>query len=61
MTTRHNVGGNCLRHSCEDRACDVCHDHDEPRGECSECCSACAAERAKERAVVAAKRREGRT
>lgn len=34
----------CTRNGCrEGEVCDVCHDHDEPRGECSECpkCGAC--------------------
>ena len=46
---RHTHDGNCWVESYGCRACgigilcDVCHDHDEPRGECSECepCVAC--------------------
>jgi hypothetical protein len=39
---QHNHSGNCFRksyvcHVCIPEYCDVCHDHDQPRGECSEC------------------------
>lgn len=45
----HTRTGNCWRyaHDCgecgPDVLCDVCHGHDEPRGDCSECehCPAC--------------------
>lgn len=47
----HAYNGNCWDphevYACaEDEACDVCRDHDEPRGECSACtrCDACDAE-----------------
>lgn len=49
----HDWLGNCWApeaiHDCDhcgDAACDVCHDHDEPRGECSECpeCPVCVVE-----------------
>lgn len=41
----HNDGGNCwsneATYECDvcgpGSLCDVCHDHDEPRGECSAC------------------------
>jgi hypothetical protein len=41
----HTNTGNCFTHgevyNCPECGhgvlCDVCHDHDEPRGECSEC------------------------
>ena len=54
MSVYHTNTGNC--HSdgntfnCTDcglgNVCDVCHDHDEPRGECSECepCEKCISE-----------------
>ena len=48
---RHNKRGNCwddaVVRSCRrcgtDSTCDVCHRHDEPRGDCSDCrrCEAC--------------------
>jgi hypothetical protein len=46
---RHNRLGNCTldEMACDecghDNICDVCHKHDEPRGECSQCnpCLAC--------------------
>jgi hypothetical protein len=40
---KHNLVGNCKKRIFECRACgvgnlcDVCHLHDEPRGECSQC------------------------
>lgn len=36
-------GKKCPVEYCGMENCDVCHDHDEPRGECSECepCKAC--------------------
>jgi hypothetical protein len=47
----HNPTGNCWKqpdpYECHDcgkgNICDVCHLHDEPRGECSECkrCKVC--------------------
>lgn len=43
----HALNGNCwdISHDCTTcglgTTCDVCHEHDEPRGECSEC-TACA-------------------
>jgi hypothetical protein len=50
----HNNKGNCWSpdaiYDCSrcgsDDACDVCHKHDEPRGECSVCppCAKCDAE-----------------
>jgi hypothetical protein len=53
----HNGLGNCWRAraavarcaECGMDCCDVCHQHDEPRGECSECpeCEACAKDAAK--------------
>lgn len=51
---RHANNGNCWAvvkdkkcPECGMTTCDVCHEHDEPRGECSECkqCAACAAEK----------------
>ena len=46
MPANHNHKGNCWDKAyecCGDDLCDVCHEHDEPRGECSECpdCPAC--------------------
>lgn len=44
---RHTAGGNCLRFKCDkcgpENVCDVCHVHEQPRGECDECppCVAC--------------------
>jgi hypothetical protein len=47
----HNHLGNCWDapyscSKCGGELCDVCHKHDEPRGECSMCaeCPECAAE-----------------
>jgi hypothetical protein len=47
----HNHKGNCWDapyecKRCGNELCDVCHEHDEPRGECSVCthCPACRAE-----------------
>lgn len=47
----HNLGGNCevsvVTNECRrcgtDNLCDVCHLHDEPRGDCDKCqrCEAC--------------------
>lgn len=45
----HKFNGNCWKRSrrCTicgpDVSCDVCHEHDEPRGDCSGCspCGAC--------------------
>lgn len=45
----HTLTGNCwadpyrCRFCGDGNLCDVCHDHDEPRGACSECppCEAC--------------------
>src|SRR5574337_849150 len=42
---QHNMRGNCwneaVSYGCKDcgtnNLCDVCHEHDEPRGSCSEC------------------------
>jgi hypothetical protein len=55
---KHNKKGNCsdnqVIYSCKEcgkgECCDVCHEHDEPRGECSECepCPKCDAETPKE-------------
>lgn len=46
---KHDRKGNCWEGAYEcpicgdDVLCDVCHQHDEPRGECPECpeCPAC--------------------
>lgn len=48
---KHSKQGNCwangVVYTCPEcglaNLCDVCHEHDEPRGECSECedCAAC--------------------
>lgn len=50
----HITGGNCWRkgrvyncpHCGVGNLCDVCHQHDEPRGECEQCpsCPACDSE-----------------
>lgn len=50
----HDNKGNCWNrdsvYDCSEcgfgNLCDACHDHDEPRGECSECppCSTCEVE-----------------
>lgn len=48
----HTDNGNCWNFPKDCPACgrgnlcDVCHDHDEPRGDCSECerCEKCEAE-----------------
>lgn len=47
----HRNNGNCVRDAmlydscriCGSERCDVCHEHDQPRGECEECsdCPAC--------------------
>jgi hypothetical protein len=51
---RHNHSGNCWQKAYECKKgcgkgnlCDVCHMHDNPRGECDECppCEACEKER----------------
>lgn len=55
MSETHTLTGNCwlLGYACKhrgcrdsDSVCDVCHLHDEPRGECRECprCPLCDAE-----------------
>jgi hypothetical protein len=51
IDTAHTASGNCwkrpdpyeCRYCGKGNLCDVCHLHDEPRGECSECkrCKAC--------------------
>ena len=40
----HNIKGNCTSPEAIKMYEDVCPDHDEPRGDCSECteCLACA-------------------
>jgi len=54
MADRHNRKGNCWTQSvvfgckeCGDAMCDVCHKHDEPRGDCLSCpgCPVCDKER----------------
>lgn len=48
---KHNLKGNCQEneYNCDictsDVLCDICHDHDEPRGECNSCdeCHKCEA------------------
>lgn len=45
MDQQHDRRGNCFQHSavyeCDECGhgvmCDVCHRHDEPRGECEDC------------------------
>jgi hypothetical protein len=48
MKPQHNLQGNCWHTpyscaKCGGELCDVCHKHDEPRGECTECppCKGC--------------------
>lgn len=50
MKSKHDLRGNCpnktfsCRRCGTENKCDVCHTHEEPRGECSECpiCPGCA-------------------
>lgn len=66
---RHNRLGNCWssQHVCKcsecgaGEMCDVCHEHDEPRGECPVCdeCPRCVSEMSREQPAPPAATKEG--